>query len=96
MGIYRYQYALRGIPEGKRLQLRVQPDRKSKIVGSLSRSATGIWIRDCQPYVDSFTFEEASRERKMQMLAGSWCEIEFDNLVGFVPGAFLDPLPLAQ
>ena len=60
IGIYRYQYSLAGVPEGRRLVLRAGPDKTSQNVGSLPSSATGMWIQECEPYVDSHAFEQAS------------------------------------
>ena len=88
-GIYKYTYALQGIPQGHGLALRQSPDRNATAVTTLSAQARDLQINTCLPDIDNIAFEEASAAVQAQVLSRVWCEIYANGTQGWVPGRYL-------
>ncbi|MEO0496056.1 MAG: SH3 domain-containing protein [Pseudomonadota bacterium] len=88
-------YRLRGVPEGGRLIVRSTPDRSGASVASLDVFATEIAVLECTPNIDPVQFQNASKDVKRRLLAGTWCQIQTPaptSKVGYVLGRYLDPM----
>lgn len=92
IGIYRHAYRLRGVPAGKRISLRATPSRQAAKAGSLSADAGGFQLNGCMPEIGSLEYEEASFQEKLQMLSSSWCQVQLESAVGWLPGIYLEPI----
>ena len=94
IGIYGYPFELHNVPTGRALALRERPDRRAPETGRIRQTSPEFYLTDCQPMIDSLTFEEASIDRRVQLLSASWCQAQLqDGTVGWLPGIYLMPLP---
>ncbi len=92
IGVWGPSYILRNVPEGQRLVLREAPDRNAGRAGTLPRNAADIVVLNCTPEVDTMAFEDAGQQQRRALLDPVWCEVEWQDEAGFVPGTYLDPV----
>ena len=88
------RFSLRNVPADRMLLVRQAPDRTSGAVGELSPSASDLRVSSCEPNIDPIRFAATSFEGKLELLAGTWCEIsspEAGIIKGFILGRYLLP-----
>lgn len=71
--------------------LHVEMDPDSQQLGSIRRGAGGIRLSWCDPAIPSQAWQQATAEERRAMLAGRWCEVEANGIVGNVEGGVLAP-----
>ena len=91
IGVYRYDYRLRDVPDGRSLYLRREPTRDSTQTGTVSNDTPPMQMVGCRPHIDSSAFHDAPRRRQLALLSGAWCEVQTDRARGWVPGIYLQP-----
>ncbi|MEM8650626.1 MAG: hypothetical protein AAGF54_08875 [Pseudomonadota bacterium] len=88
------RFSLRNVPADRMLVVRQAPDRTSIAVGQVPPSASDLRVSRCEPNIDPMRFSSVSFEGKLELLAGTWCEISSEEAgvnKGFVLGRYLSP-----
>ncbi|MEM8540965.1 MAG: hypothetical protein AAGF25_08405, partial [Pseudomonadota bacterium] len=87
-------FALRNVPSGRTLVVRLSPNRSSQPIGQLSTTANDLRILSCDPSIDRDRYKAASFEGKLELLGGAWCQINSVQAGvqnGFILGRYLLP-----
>ncbi len=73
----------------ERVNVRRSPDTDAKIVGRISNDTDGIKNLGCKSPLSAKQWEKASEAKKKAAERERWCQIEFNDVKGWVLGRFL-------
>jgi uncharacterized protein len=82
-------FRITGVKEDDNVNMRRQPNVDSRIVGKIPKDADGIKNLGCKGFLTPKQFEKASPAWKKASARSGWCEVEYNNVTGWVSRRFL-------
>jgi uncharacterized protein len=86
-----------GVKKDDNVNVRRQPNADAKIVGKIPKDADAVKNLGCnRGGLSEKQWDKASEKRKQDALRRRWCQVEYNNVKGWVSARFLEAAPAKQ